>query len=295
MTPDTILAKAEFDAFLKQYTVYKVLRENNRFNIGTESIRLSIQDDREFCRFIYYKGSRAGGVILRNNTIKHLFVYPEFDPHLLEIMKVLHEKAAENADPEKGIACLPSNSYQAVNFGKLEYQTVRKLRCMIGPLKSMGWKAPAGFLFRKPTVRDSKLLAKLFYEANLGEPWHQPVTMEHFTWGVDMYFDPEKTMSYKEVSTICIEEKSGEAVGACLISMDEGYPFVFDLHVLADYRRKGIALGMMKRAISKTAGNNDFMRLFVIDGNPAQHLYEKLGFIAGSPLFIMKYMPSAND
>lgn len=294
MTTDVMLVKAEFTAFLKQYTVYKVLRNNNRFNLDMESIRLSILEDEEFCRFIYYKGKHMGGVIIRRNKIKHLFIYPEHNPHLMEIMKTIHENAVKDADSSKSIACLPSNSNQAVNFGKLGYKTIRKMHCMIGPLENVSWKAPMGYKFVRPSADDEEMIVELFYNANINEPWHQPVTKEFFARGASLYFDNNIIETILDASSICIEERTGNAVGACLISMDEGYPFVYDLHVLEEHRRKGIASNMMKKAISKMTKHYGFMRLFVIDGNPAKRIYDKLGFIAGNPIFIMKYTSDAD-
>ncbi|MCK5757564.1 MAG: hypothetical protein KAH14_00615, partial [Clostridiales bacterium] len=64
MTTGFILAKADYSAFIKQYTIYKVLRNNNRFNLGANSIKMSIEDDQENYRFIYLHKKQIGGVIL---------------------------------------------------------------------------------------------------------------------------------------------------------------------------------------------------------------------------------------
>lgn len=293
MARDIILVKADFSAFIKPYTIHKVLKNNNRFNLGVESIRMSIEDSREICHFIYLHDIQIGGVILGNNRIKHLFLYPEYKKLVTPVIKTLHSKALEDMDSKKGISSLPSNAQQAAIFEKLGYKTIRKLRCVIGPIKKVSWGAPAGFIFRNPSKNDSELIIKLFYDANITEPWHQPVTMEQFGWGNSLYFNKNKTNSITKASTICFEEKTRKPVGACLISTDEGYPFVFDLHVLQDYRRKGIASEMMKKAFSKMSDEHDYMRLFMVDGNPAELLYEKLGFIAGKPVFIMKYLPGS--
>ncbi len=293
MAKDIILVKADFSAFIKPYTVHKVLKNNNRFNLGVESIRMSIEDSRENCHFIYLHDIQIGGVILGNNIIKHLFLYPGYQKLMTAVIKTLHSRAVENIDSEMGISSLPSDAQQAAIFEKLGYRTVRKLRCMIGPIKKVSWGAPAGFVFRNPSENDSELTAKLFYNANINETWHQPVTMEQFSWGSSLYFDKSKTNSISEASAICFEESTGKAVGACLISKDEGYPFVFDLHVLKDYRRIGIASEMMKKAFSKMSDEHDYMRLFVVEGNPAEKLYEELGFIAGKTVFIMKYLPGS--
>ncbi len=293
MARDIILVKADFSAFLKQYTIHKVLKNNNRFNLGVESIRMSIDDSRENCHFIYLHDIQIGGVILGSNRIKHLFLYPEYQKLVITVIETLHSKTLEDMDSKKGISSLPSDAQQAAIFEKLGYKTARKLRCMIGPIKKVSWGAPIGYIFRNPSEKDSELIVKLFYDANITEPWHQPVTMERFIWGNSLYFDKSKTNSISEASAICFEESTGKAVGACLISTDEGYPFVFDLHVLKDYRRIGIASEMMKKAFSIMSDEYDYMRLFVVDGNPAERLYENLGFIAGNPVFIMKYLPGS--
>lgn len=284
-----ILVKADFNAYLKQYTVHKVLLDNNRFNIGPGSIRLSIIDDRECCHFIYMNGVYIGGVILDSYKIKHPFLLPGYQGYLEEIICSLHKKTMDGADLKKGIACLPSNTRQAGIFHSLGYETVRKMRCMVGTLGSYNWDVPDGYVFRQPAKSDINLIADLFYNANINEPWHQPVTVDGFARGTLRFFDSKQVDKVIEASTLCFDSNTGDAVGGCLISIDEGYPFVYDLHILKQHRRKGIASSMMKRAMGMMADGHEFMRLFVIDGNPAMKLYENLGFIFGSPVYILKY------
>lgn len=290
MKIDFIMAKADPSTFIKQYTIYKVLQNNNRFNFGSNSIRMSIEDDRENYYFIYLNEMQIGGVIYSKYRIKHLFLYPEYQKFLSLVIKFLHNKVIENIEAGRGISSLPSDRAQAEIFSKLGYETIRKLRCMIGPIKKVSWGAPAGYIFRNVSEKDNEMIAKLFFEANLNEPWHQPVTMEQFSRGSSLYFNKAKTNSIYEASTICFDETTREPVGACLMTKDEGFPFVFDVHVLKDHRRLGIASNMMKKAFNKMSDEHEYMRLFVVDGNPAKRLYENLGFISGNPVFIMKYL-----
>lgn len=289
MTSGITFAKADFNAYLQQYTVHKVLHDNNRFNLGSKSIRLAIIDDINSCYFIYINGAYAGGSIMDKGKIKHPFLLPGYQIYLKDIIQILHKKAAEKADFKKGIVCLPSDSGQAEIFLMLGYETVRKMRCMIGPLNNFIWNAPDGYLLKQPSESDLKLIAKLFYKANINDPWHQPVTEEGFLRGAVRYFDDNQVDRVLETSTLCFDIKTGEPVGGCLISIDEAYPFVYDLHVLKEHRRKGIASAMMKKAMSIMSVQHKFMRLFVIDGNPAGNLYDKLGFITGNPVYIMNY------
>jgi GNAT superfamily N-acetyltransferase len=286
---DIVLKKTDFDSFLGQYAVHKVLRDNNRFNFGNESIRLAIWDNRDNCQFIYVDGKKAGGALLDVGMIKHPFIYPDFRDFLPEILETLHITAMEGADLEKGVMCLPSDSEQAEIYFNLGYGTIRKLRCMIGPLSNLGWKCPEGYFLRQPSENDIQLIGKLFYRANINDPWHKPVTPEGFIRGTKRYFNPELVDNVLAASSICCEERTGNPVGGCMISMDEAFPFVYDLHILEKHRRKGIGTAMMKKAMRIMSKDHAYMRLFVIDGNPAAKLYYRLGFIAGNPVYIMNY------
>lgn len=289
MALEILLVKAEFPEFLKQYTVHKVLKNNNRFNIGDQSIKMSISDDKEFCCFIYLNNVRIGGVILRKNAVKHPFLFSEYQIFLKDIIKALHQMVLDISDANRSISCLPSDSEQAVIFEGEGYKTTRNLLCMIGSLNSTAWSIPQGFIFREPAYRDMELIIELFYKANIDSPWHQPVTVEGFRQGTGLYFDKTKTERVSRASSLCFNKETGKPVGGCMVSMNEGFPFIFDLHVLKEFRRMGIASSMMKKAIDIMSVEHDFMRLFVADGNPAKKLYEKMGFIAGDPVYVMKY------
>ncbi|MCK5758544.1 MAG: hypothetical protein KAH14_05570, partial [Clostridiales bacterium] len=126
----------------------KVLRNNNRFNLGVNSIKMSIEDDQENYHFIYLHKKQIGGVILSSNRIKHLFLYPEYQKLMNSVIRFLHNKAKENIDTEKGVTSLPSDTTQAEIFNELWYKTIRKLRCMIGPVSKASWEAPAGYISR---------------------------------------------------------------------------------------------------------------------------------------------------
>jgi len=76
LTSGITFAKADFNAYLQQYTVHKVLHDNNRFNLGSKSIRLAIIDDINSCYYIYINGAYAGGSIMDKGKIKHPFLLP---------------------------------------------------------------------------------------------------------------------------------------------------------------------------------------------------------------------------
>ncbi|MFD2169748.1 GNAT family N-acetyltransferase [Tumebacillus lipolyticus] len=65
--------------------------------------------------------------------------------------------------------------------------------------------------------------------------------------------------------------------------------FLYDLHVFSEHRGRGIGKELMQRAIAdlKAAGYDE-IRLNVFAGNPAQKMYENLGFQVYSSQMVLK-------
>lgn len=73
----------------------------------------------------------------------------------------------------------------------------------------------------------------------------------------------------------------GRLVGGCYISLFERVPTLMGVYTLPEARRQGIATALIARAIhdTLTAERRDCC-LYVEHGNPAEHLYRSLGFVA---------------
>jgi len=71
-------------------------------------------------------------------------------------------------------------------------------------------------------------------------------------------------------------------IGACLVSLWEGWPNVFDIAVKPSYQNKGLGTMMLKRALSELKGSYPVLRLFVTIGNDAEMVYHKMGFLSGT-------------
>ena len=71
----------------------------------------------------------------------------------------------------------------------------------------------------------------------------------------------------------------GRVVGGCYVSLWEQVPTVMGVYTLAEARGRGAATSLLRHVASDItrAGHNAYC-LYVKDDNPAQHLYERLGF-----------------
>ncbi|OZB97712.1 GNAT family N-acetyltransferase [Paenibacillus sp. XY044] len=85
-------------------------------------------------------------------------------------------------------------------------------------------------------------------------------------------------------SSLVYDRRTHALTGVCLISMRQGLPFVDSLMVHPGYSRRGIATAMVKRALTLLNQRGyPLLRLRVTEGNPAESVFRRLGFMAAPP------------
>ena len=134
-----------------------------------------------------------------------------------------------------------------------------------------------------PVTEESRNeISKLFVEAFGTEVENQDENFEGQDKSIQYYFDnnPENTLVNK-ASTLIYEKKTNELIGACLISIWEEWPNVYEIAVKPSFQNKGLAKNMLKRALTILKEQYPVLRLFVILGNDAEMIYHKMGFLAG--------------
>ena len=67
-------------------------------------------------------------------------------------------------------------------------------------------------------------------------------------------------------------------VGRMLVDRGERETTLVDIALLPEYRNHGIGTLLIQRLLVEAAEANKQVRLHVLKSNPAQHLYERLGF-----------------
>ncbi|MBM7647793.1 ribosomal protein S18 acetylase RimI-like enzyme [Bacillus ectoiniformans] len=85
-------------------------------------------------------------------------------------------------------------------------------------------------------------------------------------------------MQYGDVDTKLIY-CDGDRVGRLLLSSDENKLRILDITIHPEYQNKGIGTFILKEMMETACVNQQSVRLSVLNGNPAQRLYERLGFV----------------
>jgi GNAT superfamily N-acetyltransferase len=132
---------------------------------------------------------------------------------------------------------------------------------------------------RTVTAEDTALLATLMYDAYHGTVDDEGETPEMVTAEMQSLL-AGKYGAFLPGNSFVIEEQ-GRALSATIVTLWEGAPLLAVAMTHPTAKNQGMAAELIGRSVRALAENGyaDLI-LFVTDGNaPAQHLYERLGFV----------------
>ena len=75
-----------------------------------------------------------------------------------------------------------------------------------------------------------------------------------------------------------IVEQDGRPIGRLLVQRNEDFTQLVDIALLAEHRGQGIGGALLGELIQQCTRDGSALRLQVLKTNPAQRLYERLGF-----------------
>ena len=268
------------------FAVYQTIYSNSDIELWYDwKARLNDTMWSDKCYFLMKDGKKIGGAILDNGNISFPFlILPYCDKE--EFFKQLHKKAYEitNTGAISTSGILKEDIPYFLSMG---YQVLRTRKAMIRPTDIYN-VVLGDFTLKVPTADHAGEISKVFYEAYLGgidyEVFGTP-TMDENT--QDVLENLKLFAGCNTTEQSCIIYDKDKPVAACLIggnpSVPNGFSGISDIGVIPSYRNRGLSVFMIRRAltIARQKNNVQAMRLFVTEGNPAEGLYNKLGFMPG--------------
>jgi ribosomal protein S18 acetylase RimI-like enzyme len=242
--------------------------------------------------FVLKNGERVGGAIISNGYIANPYLIPPYCDKV-EFFMQLHKFAFKITDTGEiqTSGMLADDLPIMLSIG---YRVKRSRRGMIRPT-DMFESSAIDYMIKTPDLSEAGAIASVFHEAYLGgihyEVFGSP-TVEEITEDALKYI--EMYINNKSIEQCCIIYDNDKPVAAALIGCDPSVPNNFtgisDIGVIPEYRNRGLAEYMIKRALTfaHIKNKSQAMRLFVTLGNPAEVLYRKLGFLPG-PSFTNLY------
>lgn len=275
------LKKAAWQEYADYFAVYVVYYQNVWFRQSYERF-CAIVEECDCCYWIEKDGKRIGGVLMEPNYINCLFLIP---PHneLDKVLSYLKELLLIWSDKSKDIAAGSIKPDQVRIFQRHGFRELETRRCMIRPTEKFNITWDSGLIVKKPALDHVEELSQMFHSAFQGGPGADGnMSVEELRDHMKYYlegFCQDKVL--QEASTLLYDKNSDALIGACLISLWEGWPNFFLLGLTPSYKNRGLGTKLMKHALSALHDHYPVARLFVTLGNEAELLYHKLGFMSG--------------
>ena len=267
--------------FSVYFATYEIFDTNIWFRQSFD-VFCSIIEDCEICFWIKKNGCRIGGVLLEPNYMNCLVLEPPHNEYDIVISKL------------KNILLSWSNKSEAIYVGgvkpdkvkyyqRLGFKTGESRRCMIRPTEEFETIWNDEYKIVPVTKENRNEITELFIEAFSPTVKNQgKSSFEQHNASIQYYFDNNLENSLvNKASTLIYEKKTNQLLAACLISIWEGWPNVYDIAVKPSFQKKGLANNMLKRSLTILKEQYPVLRLFVTLGNDAEMVYHKMGFLAG--------------
>ncbi len=267
------LEEANSQEFAKWWSAYR--NTNEDFSRGFAEQYAEIQDV-PFCKWIMRDNQRVGGMIQVKNKLGDFFLIPPYD----------HDTAYNILQS----ILVAGESYQAQNileqhvpaFQQFGFE-VQEARCwMLRPTQA--YASAIAVPYQIPTVAQTETIAELLlasFQGGVGQ-YGQRQLAEHRA-SVENYFEmTAENDIYRQASAIV---GADHLHGVCLVQQYKSIASLRFIAVHPDFQRHGLGRQLILHAINQLKDQHDYVGLAVTLGNPAQHLYKNLGFVAAPPTY----------
>jgi len=99
------------------------------------------------------------------------------------------------------------------------------------------------------------------------------------TWGWDEDWQIRYSQEHFDPTTLAIVESDGVPTGCISVKRGDGAIFLAAIELAPDYQNQGIGRKLIRSLLNEAASRGVPVELQVLKVNPAQRLYERLGFV----------------
>ena len=237
-------------------------------------------------------GTAIGGVTINKKHISAPFLIPPFCDELefwRELLNLLY-----HSESTLFLDFISNDHSRALN--ELGAVKKRGQRRMLRPTSKSDVLLSDDFYIAKPAIEDRDEIVKTVYQAHL----HGYTTtvdgvpdINDFAEAVDRRFVSFSQTNTLHFGTIIKMKDSNRITAVCLAGIypDSANHFstIYQVSVIPQYRRKGLAKAMILNSINTAYKVSPVIGLGVMVGNPAELLYNEIGFISGCEYYDLTY------
>ena len=234
----------------------------------------------------------VGGFVLSDNIINYLFILPLVDEKVF--WEQLISYALAYCSHHDIVLNYVSESDMTALLCISNITLIQSSRRMARPTEKTVHNLVTKYYFAIPDEGEIDEIVKIVYESHLNgftatvkNPDRTDIYNE-----IDIYNDIDRrfklfySTNTLHFSTLVKRKGSNEIIGVCMAGIYPDSPNQFStihqVSVHPSFRRQGIAAAMMLHTIEKASDLSPVITLGVMIGNPAELLYEKIGFRKGA-------------
>ncbi len=279
------------EEFYEYYKVYYGYAHNNLYFRKSNDYLLDKAKYIDSCYFIYVNDLLAGGVLISSNKMTDLFMIPPYEDYNILLNAAL-EKLIEVSDKTKPIHILevPESLEKFYYNSKFDIKFNESWKFMIAPTKEVIKKLPNGYVESSVENFDKHVLGELLSFSYRQNEFHDEYyTTEELSENIKLQLSYKDTKKVIYDSSLVLKDiDTNKPIAMILVMEDEGLPFITDIVVDVNHKRKGLASYLMFHSISSLYGKYPSIRLSVSVDNGAFELYKKCGFIYNDSLINYK-------
>ena len=228
----------------------------------------------------------AGGFVLSGNVVSFPFMLPLVDEK--QFWEQLIRYALTNCSQQEVVLDYVSESDTNALLRNPNASLIHSKRRMARPTEKTVYSLPAAYYFSIPDEGEFDEIVETVYESHLHGYTalaEQPRIAEIYH-EIDRRFSLFSCTKTLHFSTLVKRRESNEIVGVCMAGIYPDSPNQFStihqVSVRPSFRGQGIAAAMMLHTIEKASDVSPVITLGVMIGNPAELLYQKIGFRKGA-------------
>jgi len=280
----TQLVKADKNLFAVYHTLHSGADTDMMFDWDKRLGDTTWSDD---CYFVVENGKKIGGAVVTDKYVAHAFMIAPFCDRLHfwhTLLKLAPVDALHGVlDADRDI--LPM-------FG---FKTTKTLQVMCCAADEKPASLPSGFTCRAFDVKADAIAAgNVNYQAHIDGADHRFLEGASAEKAASELVQLNTTYTTTNLSHVIHDDQNGggEIIAFCLSGTGElfenAYMEVAEIAVLPQYKGRGLGRYMLSRIITQSYGKVAYVKLCVTIGNPAEHLYRRLGFVAGARFSAME-------
>lgn len=276
------------------YAAYHAIYKAPDINCHDWQEEMEILQAEDTCFFVFEGKSLLGGFVLNGTKISLPFVVAPFSDKKAFWEAVLSWAREQYPDNYVDVYHIPQEDADILLRMGARKKWAQQRMCR--PTDNFKPELGSAFLYEAPQKKDCSDIVQAVYQAHkqgYTATVYGPPDLSEIHRMISYRLEAFEKTNTLHFSIVARDIRTNEIAGVCMAGIypdsRNHFSTIHQVSVRPEYQNRGLARSMMQYSISAAHSTSPVITLQVLIGNPAVHLYEKLGFVAGPSFTDMVY------